>query len=546
MSKPRKKYSEEEKKTKFGDRYDPNHNRKANHRKIREDRGPDNRKETDRNDWRTYALTEQIARDVGSFPYSDIPGAGKRLSIDRVSAANPPTTSTTNYLWNAQSVLKIGYINAQYANPADGSTGLQMAVNQLYTYIRHANSGAKNYEPADVMMYVLAMRDIYAEFSECKRAIGVVQFFSLENRNVPELLIAAMGINYADLIANIAQYRGRLNVLAKKINSFGIPKYFKAFDRMAFVTSNVFADSDSVRGQFFLYNRLYRYTFSGTTSTQGSTLIASSILGTDTTLTLGQRLDALYAMISAVENDTDTLTMSGDILHAFSDADLYQLSQTEEGYVVVPQFNEDASAQLENALAFKFAAGFTYGDSISYGDLNVTQADGLLKWQPTVQASSGGANLNLRSFLFNSHKDQPDFKDNLEWSRLISIAGDVTATGSPALKYTLKGCGLELVLEFILFSRNGTTIAKQELYQMTTAGNAQNTAAAVLKVMEYDWHPTVYNFTTTGSGAATTVTDLSIGADIKKYTWISSEIMTHVHDAANAAAFYADGLYNKG
>lgn len=222
-----------------------------------------------RNDWGWYAASEQIAKDIASIPFNYMGGTNFPIKAKAGAARLAPTTLQRAI----PSIMSIGYINSIGAAGSGVNNGINMAATQLYTFIRHANSGARNYEAADVMMYILAMRDIYSAYFEAKRIIGCAGLYNYYNHNYPDLLLKSMGCDPVDLRQNLAQYRGQLNLIAKKINSFAVPKYFKAFDRSAYIASMLFADSSSIRSQLYQFVRLGSYTWSGKTSTKGTELV---------------------------------------------------------------------------------------------------------------------------------------------------------------------------------------------------------------------------------------------------------------------------------
>lgn len=546
MSKGKRKprMSEEDKKKKFGDKYDPNFSRGQDGSECKNKSGIPGK-----NDWQWYALSEQIAKDIASIPYNTLSGVTVQVTVqegiaDKVTTIPAPITG----VWNNQAVARIEYSPAQFANPQDTTSGIQMATTQLYTYIRHANSGARNYEPADVMMYVLGMRDIYIQYFELKRAIGVCQAFSFENRSLPDTILQACGVDAEDLRKNIAQYRGQLNIIAKKINSFAVPKYFKAFERAAYVASNVFADSDSIRGQFYVFTKVINYQVNTTGSATGTALAATLdnlVTGTQGFKLISARIATLQAAISAIEGDTDMLTMSGDILHAFKDADLYQVSETDENYTVFPAYDEDVAAQIENM--YMIDADYT---TFNNSEWNVTQTGGLIRWMPTFrQKTTGGVSGNayMQRKLFNSHKDSPEFTDNLEWSRLIATY--VTYSRNPATaqpgfnNYQLTSCGLEVVLGLKMFTNVGSR-SQARIFQNIGFGQdlsvSGNDLLALIALEQFDWHPTVY----VGRIGAGVLEIFQVNADIKKYTWIEDSIIKAIHDGAVASSFYAHGLYS--
>lgn len=580
-SKPERKgkrppMSEEDKKKKFGDKYDPNYGKGSGEVRTK---GSDDDKSVSykanipwKNDWKYYAMTEKIAQDLANFPYNTL--AGVPVIVD-VNAQNG--TARSGIAFDVQNVLTVVYVPGIGVTSADKIadqiSGINLAATQLYVYLRHKNSGARNYEPADVIMAVLAMRDVYAEFLELRRAIGIVQFFSLENRACPTVLMNALGIDMTDLMANITQYRGQLNILAHQINSVAIPKYFTAFDRMEYICSNVFSDSDSIRGQFYLFRKQGYYTWSSTASSTGSSLVYTSPAYQSTLeskVKLQDRINNLVNMVGTLLADTDVNTILGDVIAVFSDADLYQLAEIPDDYIVVPKFDEDICAQIENAYAVTAYSGKMYynastegsslltsGGGTAFGDtLNITQQNGYVVWEPKASSLSdpaGGAGCNnyMTRLPFNSHKDDVAYTDNLEWSRLITIAHLTQHASGSGVDLTIDSCGLELVLGFGVYSINGKGEVKQSI---TTSYDINASTAAIaeapflvsmLKLEQFDWHPfvTVYVADSFEPTPGSALVDIVIGGDFKKWTFLERQTIESTHEGANAAAFYARTLY---
>lgn len=526
--------TEDEKKERFGDKYDPNYSKK-NQKKGAKD--SDSQKNSlsweahipERNDWRYYALSEEIAKQVGSIPYSYLTGvpvgitfAGSNLQQDRT--------------WMSQAIARVEVDNAQMTASFDNS-GFRLATNQLYTFVRHANSGARNYEAPDLMMYVLAMRDIYSEFCCIARALGLLKTFSFVNRNTPRFILQTMRLDYEDAIGNAAQYCARLNIIGKQINSLAIPKYFKAFSRADYIYSNIFMDSNDMRGQFIYFDKRGYYTFSTTTNESGTELIynqhAGSIQGP---ITIGDRLNVLQQMVDAVTIDTDALTMSGDILHAFKDAQLYQTGEITLTTTVAPVFDEDILAQVENMHTMEMVGE---GNDVWQASMNVTQSDGAINWSPAWIVADPWHALQPDKYLFNSHKENPDFKDNLEWSRLMAtwMSNKPTDAVTTAV---LTSCGLEIPYRFVMFIQGSPFEWSLSQNVGATSSFTQMEAISTIVASGFDWHPTSYVRTTINDQDA-----LLTFADIKHQTWINTNIIASIHDAANTAAFFATDLYKQ-
>lgn len=522
-NKKRQRMTDEEKRKKFGDKYDPNFGKGQKKTDNKDDYPTEN-------DYRFYAVDEQIAKDVGSISYNVLAGQALDLGIEQVIEEGSVKTKVKTTVNN---VMVIKTIDAQLST-GDASEGITTAQTQLYGFVRHVNSGAKVYEPSDLMMYVLGMRSVYNSAFKVRRLIGIANYYNVLNRNVPERLSAALGVNFADLQANIAKYRGEFNILCKRINSLAVPKYFKAFERGAYIYNNVFTDSDSITGQFYVFDREGYFLFSTTTSEEGTELIYTPY--NTGTLSLEYYLQTLRDQINAIKDDTDAATMTGDILHAFKDGELYGVSGVTEDYVVAPTMDEDILAQIENMVVAD-SWGF---ETATRSGMNVTQSNGKIIWTPSWTVNT--IVYNYTNKVFNSHKANPDYKDNLEWSRLITVI-DAEATAPTTTKVTLKSCGLELCAGMVMYKgeENATGLRTSNLLPMTSTTVSRSTLSAMMTLQQFDWHPAILLILASGSG---TVSSVEVAMDLKRYTMLADSTIINIHNEANLAAFYADDLYN--
>lgn len=502
-----------------------------------------------KNDWQFYAVTERIAKDIASYPYNKLPGSKFNIPWHSGTFSNFPDSTT--YLPN---FCVLSYVPGVGNTNDDANAGINIATKQLYTYVRHANSGARNYEGPDIMMYVLAMRDIYTRFFEAKRALGIAYAYYFENKSFPDGLLRSIGIDPQDLRGNLAQYRGRLNLLAAKINSFAVPKYFKAFDRAAFISSYYFTDSTSIRGQAYIFRTAGYYTWSGTTSTQGTSLqfnFDPSFNSTSSTPAFSNvssfgtvYLDTLEAQLDALFYDDDANTMAGDILKAFDQSNLYQVADIPDPYVVLGTYDEDILAQIENSFAANNYSSATLASTFTKEVLAITQENQIIKAGITFESTGTASFPN--GWYFNSHKDAPEFSDNLEWSRLIVSA--TKSSNSWILHY-----GLELLLNITIVNMDPQYDDQRMVYSelnqsIATASNgsiASTALKSIAKLAIFDWHPGVYFIDYAITGTDITSSEIFPFMDLKFYTVLTDTEIHPTHDSACMAAFYAKDLYNK-
>lgn len=108
--------------------------------------------------------------------------------------------------------------------------------------MRHKNAGRTNYEAADLMLYIMAMDNVYLAIAEVKRILRLSNTFAFNNRNLSKVIMKAMFIDHDDISRNYSNYLARLNILIAKINTMAVPSSFKLFLRRQAMALSVFSD----------------------------------------------------------------------------------------------------------------------------------------------------------------------------------------------------------------------------------------------------------------------------------------------------------------
>ena len=490
-----------------------------------------------RNDWKFYAASEEIAKSVASVPFNYMGGTPFNIKGTVLASDDPLTVDVTNTA-AIPAVMALDYVPS-IGNVTPGTaTSINLASAQLYTMIRRANSGAKVYEAADVMMYVLAMQDIYASYFNCKRALGCLKLHTIQNHNLPKAVLRALQIDYEDLRANAAQYRAMLNELATKINAFAIPSYFKAFDRAAFINSRLFGDSNDIKGQIYLYHKTGYYTWSATTSTAGSSLIWNQYVvddtGSSTTLKLLDYIKFLNAQIDALYLDSDILTMSGDIFKAFP-GKLYAVSEMGEDFITEILFDTDVLAQIENSFALIPNYTLTGRNNWEW-NMNIVQSNQLISFNPFISSKQDPGpfilGLTLSNRAFNSHKENPDFRDVLEWTRNSTVVAIETDDKSN-IRARAKQSGLEIVLGYNIWYYNSQTLSVFSFGHIISSLTNTLGAQQIALISNFDWTPILYAPSTVANSPC------YVYGDIKNVTLLDSEVLSRIHTAAMYGAYFS-------
>lgn len=498
------------------------------------------------NDPSWYELTPEIAKKTANFYYGYIPGNAYPLTMSYIGDNGTPEKSVSANAY-IPTVMAIDYFPS-FGTSTSKVSGLNMAATQLYTWYRQANSGARNYEAPDLMMYCLAMVDALSTWFYIRRCLQVTKFMPKDNRNYPRALAHAMNFDYDDAVKNFAQYCARLNLLAVKFNSWAIPAEFDAIKRYIYVNSQVFTDSDSIRGQSYVFVKKGYYKFDGKTSTHGSKL-ALKKFGLDTgnwsldsKATIDQMLDQLDDCLTALYYDEDITIMSGDTLKAFKDNLVTLPEFVSENEPLSLVYDPDVLAQIENmSFASVNIKGTNWDDTIGL-NFDYIQGDGEIQCSPIIyitDTSSVGSNPGvMKDRILNSRKDDPAYSDNLEWTRLMPTYDiETTSVGSEVKKYfRVTSCGLELpiALRVITCLRSGGTIQPMTTATITSTFELLKVSdSAVLNdIVTFDWHPIFYAY-----GTSAGLNGIKVYGDIKFPTIVAESVLKSLNDAAQQAVF---------
>lgn len=298
------------------------------------------------NDWRWYAQNEQLLKDSSSFPYSWPLGNKLNLGVN-APEVNKGSLPGVMAIWTAPT---FGWSD----NP---NSPVNVAARNIYSYVRHANSGHANYDAPDLMLYMCAMDSIYSYLSFLKRVYGVISTYSYTNRYYPKAVITAMTVDYDDIQRNLADFRGFINSFAVKVGSMCIPASMSYMAKHMWMYSGLYYDSDQDKAQTYLFvpNNLYRYAL----DTDGAGMLESFSLAEYYSTQGATDQDPSYInfeglrkmaddMLNPILRSEDMNIMSGDILKAFGAANIYKVEGIGETYTVLPSYEPEVLDQIQN------------------------------------------------------------------------------------------------------------------------------------------------------------------------------------------------------
>lgn len=375
------------------------------------------------NDPMWYAKNEQMLKDAASFSYNTALGASM---FSPFRHSDTPVTTGTQAS-TIPGVLALEILPCPSTSTSETSPA-NLAANNIYAYVRYHNSGAKNYDQADLMIYLLAMDSLYYIFNWAKRMYGYIREYDQMNRYTPDAYAALDRVNKVSLKSNLADFRYNLNRVAAQISSFCVPGVMPFFIRHSWMFSNIYKDADTMKAQQYMFTPMGYYVYNETESQYGGQLqfftLRDNMQYTDV-------ISILDTMLNALAYSEDIGVMSGDILKAYGQEKLFKLSSVPEDYTVTPVYNEEVLNQIHNSNICPIAKKHEATPTLE-SDLSITQDPdtGFLIWNPKVTTTLGTPSLlkNATTVLVNMPWDNVTPANTMVGTRLIS-KWSVSGTG---------------------------------------------------------------------------------------------------------------------
>lgn len=495
-------------------------------------------------DW--YYPNEQLGKDSANISFNTMTGRPFKIWNDSSPFAEHAAAPGVMTLRLA---LGIG-------NSTDPNSIINVAGRSIYSWVRHQNSGHANYEAPDLLIYILAMQEIYAMYAHACRIYRTAMTYTYTNRYTPDVLLYQMGVDARNIRDNLAQFRAGLNVIAAKVSSLAVPNNFKTFERHSLLFSNVFLDSETERGQYYLFVPGFYRVFDPTGDTGG--FLKTHALPTNRTY--DQILGFLNEMVESVLQDEDMNIMSGDILKAYGRENLYTVKGITEQETCLPTYNADILSQIENCNSACLIYDHIKGNNretekgaykLDTSSLDITQTSGSIRFKPFMKDPSPVPQPGYKvifmlpeNMVLNTHSENADWKTVLESSRfmLTYFAEDTT---EPII-YVDGGTEIvsEIQVSFNVMDKTGAVsdahlFLPQFAYIQDASANGQIFPAAMPIVTSWDWHPILYYAYVSG------IINLGIGygsqtppiCDYAKYAVISPETIKNMHQCALLGLF---------
>lgn len=297
--------------------------------------------ESETNDPSWYAASPQLLKDAASINFTWPLGQQVQLNHPRFAQPRVVPGLQTMYL-----IPSVGY-------SSDPSSPINIAAQSFFSWVRHANSGSKNYDAPDLMIYTMAMTQVYSYINYLMRIYGTLNLYAQQNRYVPDGILEAQHLNKDSLYNNIAQFRYGINLLIDKAAQFAVPANMSIFARHAFLYRNVYVEGQSIKDQMYMYAPHGFWKF-GLDDDGAGCLVLDDRMFVDQASKIDQAMLISYGidMIDKILEQEGFGIMCGDILKAYGSGGILKLAYCPEVYVLTPLMDLAVLEQMKNTTVF--------------------------------------------------------------------------------------------------------------------------------------------------------------------------------------------------
>lgn len=429
----------------------------------------------------------------------------------------------------------------------DNTSAVNIAARNVYSFVRHVNSGHANYDAPDLMLYMMALDSAYSFLCWMTRTYGYLMLYSMYNRYLPDALLAANHVDAADLRGHIVDLRAFINMYTVKLGSLVLPASMPVTARHCWMYSGFYADSPNMKAQLYQYapKGFYRYDeLNGAGKLVFEPLVPNGTTGADKLLKFSDITAYATKLLNSIVTSEDCAIMSGDILKAFGPEGIIKLPYLEETYVILPTYSVEVLSQIQNATVL--------GGTFEAKDFEITQivstdprTGGAIVQKPRFQPSLG--NVTHTKPLYDNFKgprymyqfgEQDDPSQNMVSSRLM-VFGTPDFKGDKAY-VNLTTVGTEIVTSARITTLNtdGSIYIHPGASMLSYADSAQGFIALTIyacMVAKFSFHPSIafysaYYFKDDVQKEATTL--LGIMDDVSNYTTVTEDVIKRMHDTA--------------
>jgi len=493
------------------------------------------------NDFGWYNGIPVLLDSSAKIPYANVPGQDSTMEWNTFTTGDidPQSKAVIPYggVWVMRWCPSVG-------RSTDNTSPISLAAREIYANIRAVYSGTLPEDPPDLVMYLMALDSIFSYLSYLKKIYRALETYSPYNKAMPALILAQCGIEPADAAAlrqDRANLRNAINNLITMSYKFHCPDVMTVFKRHYWLSSNIYADHDHVKAQFYHFVPEFFYKFVEN-STTGGYLTPAGLPGPTVSAYYTYGLN----LIQALGDWEESYTISGHLMRAYEGKPEFKVDYLDEHEFLDVVFVPEVLMQIHNSMSG--------GDTVDYASWNITQdpTTNAVLHTPRVQFTTRtGIHDITRSFysarsniFLDPAKDNPSVEDNIVATRLqYRLISDTNTNPDKKNNQTWfdVDCGTELLTrsQVFFFSQSATDSIYGFAFRAFVNGTPDEPEIGGMNygdlamVANFDWAPVCWVRGADDNGHVFFIP----ATDVYNPTYISGETLSNMHRACLLSEF---------
>lgn len=487
------------------------------------------------NDPKWYMNLDNIAKDYASLPMSQVLGLAS-YNWERFTGAY----SSTGAPFRAYGLMTLKFLPTIGANDDGATAPVNLAAQQIYTLIRQANSGAKNYDKTDVMMVILAMDSAYMLYEDLLRAYRVMSTYSSVNRYYPNGILQALGFD-PSISNNIAQLRGLLDTFAYKLASINIPDQIDLIKRHSWMCSNIYLDDDSNKAQSYAFVPRTIYQWVEGVADNPTHLSPIILHREGSQLKVEDVVLLIDTIMNPIMGSEDIGVITGDMMKAFGEAGMIKIRPVEDYAALVPVYSKEVLMQIRNTFSAPEVNTSTPGATGDIHQVLTSTINGpYLEQKLSCNPGADGGRRIASTPILNFIDEDATPENVMVATRLISV---MNPTGSGGIS-TFKWYGTEVIVKMNIWIYDSTNVMTgyaidQDLYFSTTMSQSNLTANAfrIQGLSHFNNAPSQYLYAKDTIDTETRPQYIGATANLCNYIFLDDETLKNLHQTATMSLF---------
>lgn len=233
----------------------------------------------------------------------------------------------------------------------DATADINVAFKAFYSKVRHANSGARNYESPDLVAYTMAMDSIANLYHAGLRAYGMLNLYSPNNAIYPKRIVEAMGFNFEDWINNQPNIMFYLKNKMNQLMTFSVPNAMPIFMSHLDISSKVYTDGEGDKTQAYVFVQDVYYSYEVADKAAGLKAVKfTDQPNTDHLYTWSDFVNLFERLLQPLLNSEDIAMISGDIEKCYGTVSAMRILPISDAYVTPVVKDDDILLGINNAL----------------------------------------------------------------------------------------------------------------------------------------------------------------------------------------------------